>query len=569
MHELLTTAEMGEADRHAIALNIPGLTLMENAGRAVAETAAAMVPAGSRILVLCGPGNNGGDGFVAARLLQNQGFSISLVLLGTRDSLAGDAASMAARWTGPTFETGRDSPAGNPIETLGRTPTEHPSGHPRTPLGTPPDTRLIIDALFGAGLSRPLTEKAAELVAAANASGCPILAVDVPSGLDANSGAPLRGDTGAPVPDDDTAEDAPVIRATRTVTFFRRKPGHLLQPGRRLCGDVVLAQIGIPPAVLGAIRPNTHANAPALWRAAFPRLAHDSHKYTRGHAIVVSGPADATGAARLGARGALRAGAGLVTLVGNAAATAVNAAHVTAVMLKIAATPDALGEVLADTRRNAVLIGPGAGVGSLTARNVLTALASPAAVVLDADALTSFAADAEPEGAAREPGGLGFMTPRGEPRPGAAQLYRAIAARNAAVVMTPHEGEFARLFGALPGITGAGKLARARTAAAASGAVVILKGPDTVIAAPDGRCAINENAPPWLATAGSGDVLAGFVTGLLAQKMPAWEAACAAVWLHGACGTAFGPGLIAEDIPEMLPRVLREFVKAWSFSGSH
>jgi NAD(P)H-hydrate epimerase len=577
---------------------------METAGRAVADAAAAMVPPGSKILILCGPGNNGGDGFVAARLLQNQGFPVDLILLGALETLTGDAAAMAARWIGPTLETARDTATAAPSPTSGRTPPGHlrtPLGHPRTPLPITPDTRLIIDALFGAGLSRPLTEKAADLVRAANASGLPILAVDVPSGLDGNSGT-------AP------AADAPVVQATRTVTFFRRKPGHLLQPGRRLCGDVTLAQIGIPPAVLDSIAPKTYANAPALWRAAFPQAHAGQHKYTRGHAIVVSGPADATGAARLGARGALRAGAGLVTLAGNAAATAVNAAHVTAIMLKIAATPDALTEILADTRRNAVLIGPGAGVGPHTARNVLAALATPAAVVLDADALTSFAADAAPEDTAPAVASMGFMTPRGEPRPDAAQLYAAIASRLARekegparekaegsareaessaceneraardvsrsaramsscarvmsscarvmsccarVIMTPHEGEFARLFGPLDG----SKLDRARAAAATSGAVVILKGPDTVIAAPDGRSAINENAPPWLATAGSGDVLAGFVTGLLAQRMPAWEAACAAVWLHGACGTAFGPGLIAEDIPEILPRVLREIVE--------
>lgn len=611
MHELLTTAEMAEADRRAIGANIPSLTLMENAGRAVADTAAAMVPAGSQILILCGPGNNGGDGFVAARLLQNQGFSVSVLLLGSLENLKGDALHMAARWTGPTLETVRDVPAPDPSRTPGRTP----SGHPRTPLPIGPDTRLILDALFGAGLSRPLTEKAADLVHAANASGLPILAVDVPSGLDGNTGdvslAPLRvdvpsgldGNSGNALAEDSASGGTPAsgtsflpasggtaplrdsspaplrgdtISATRTVTFFRRKPGHLLYPGRRLCGDVTTADIGIPPAVLDAICPRTHANAPALWRAAFPRAHTDQHKYTRGHAVVVSGPADATGAARLGARGALRMGAGLVTLVGNAAATAVNAAHVTAIMLKIAATPDALAEVLADTRRNAVLIGPGAGVGTATARNVLTALASSAAVVLDADALTSFAPDAEPDDAPRDAARMGFMTPPGEPAPDAARLYQAIAARSARVVsrsarvvscsarvvMTPHEGEFARLFGASGNSRNGSKLDRARAAAATSGAVVILKGPDTVIAAPDGRAAINENAPPWLATAGSGDVLAGFVTGLLAQRMPAWEAACAAVWLHGACAAAHGPGLIAEDIPEMLPRVLRELLEA-------
>lgn len=310
MHELLTTAEMADADRRAIALNIPSLTLMENAGRAVADTAAAMVPAGSGILILCGPGNNGGDGFVAARLLQNLGFPVSVLLLGTLEKLKGDAAVMAARWTGPLLETGletgRDDPPDDPGADHPRSAGRSPTDHPRSPLPIGPDTRLIIDALFGAGLSRPLTEKAADIVRAANASGLPILAVDVPSGLDGNTGdglllpasgdslspasggtaplhdassvAPLRGDTSSSLASGKT------ISATRTVTFFRRKPGHLLHPGRRLCGDITVADIGIPPAVLDAIRPNTHANAPALWRAAFPQLTHDSHKYTRGHA---------------------------------------------------------------------------------------------------------------------------------------------------------------------------------------------------------------------------------------------------------------------------------------------
>jgi NAD(P)H-hydrate epimerase len=302
--------------------------------------------------------------------------------------------------------------------------------------------------------------------------------------------------------------------------------------------------------VLAEIAPQTVRNTPALWREALPRPHLDAHKYTRGHAIVVSGPPDSTGAARLGARGALRVGAGLVTLVGSAAATAVNATQVTAVMVKALASETELGALLTDERRNAVLIGPGAGVGAATVEGVLAVLASPAAAVLDADALTSFA-PGESEAPVKA-SGLGFVVRGSEPGPGPEALFEAVKARQAAVVLTPHEGEFRRLFGGVAG----SKLERAREAARLSGAVVILKGPDTVIAAPDGRAAINDNAPPWLATAGSGDVLAGFVTGLLAQKMPAFEAACAAVWLHGACATAFGPGLIAEDLPEALPRVL-------------
>jgi len=508
-HELLTAAEMARADGLAMAKGVAGRVLMENAGRAVADAAAELPPAaGAAIAVVCGPGNNGGDGFVAARLLRTLGYRVRLGLLGGRDALKGDAAEMAALW-------------GEPVEPL--------------TAATIADADLVIDALFGAGLSRPLEGAAAQVAAAINAAGKPVVAVDVPSGLDGSTG------NAGPV----------VVQATRTVTFFRLKPGHLLLPGRSLCGEVRLADIGIPADVLDEIAPRTFANGPALWMARFPRLRLDVHKYRRGHAVVVSGPAESTGAARLGARGALRIGAGLVTIAGSAAATAVNATHMTAIMIKAVAGDGGLAEFLADQRRNAVLLGPGAGVGAATAGTVLAALAAPAAVVLDADALTSFA-DGTDEPSVRA-AGMGFVLRGADPGPTAQRLYEAIKGREGPVVVTPHEGEFKRLFGE----TAASKLARARSAAAVSGAVVILKGPDTVIAAPDGRAAINDNAPAWLATAGSGDVLAGFVTGLLAQRMPAWEAACAAVWLHGQCATLFGPGLIAEDLPEALPQVLR------------
>jgi NAD(P)H-hydrate epimerase len=396
---------------------------------------------------------------------------------------------------------------------------------------------IIIDAMFGAGLSRALDGAAADAVAAINGAGKPVVAVDVPSGLDGTTGQAA----------------GPVVQATATVTFFRMKPGHLLLPGRLRCGAVRVADIGIPERVLSTIAPRASANRAALWLSHYPQPQLDSHKYTRGHAIVVSGPAESTGAARMGARAALRVGAGLVTLIGSASATAINATHATAVMVRAVASDAALAEALADERRNAVLIGPGAGVGVATAGTVLTVLASAAGAVLDADALTSFARDGAE--APVKAAGLGFVV-RAEPDPTAQALFDAIKGRKSAVVLTPHEGEFRRLFGGLPG----SKLDRARQAAAASGAVVILKGPDTVIAAPDGRAAINDNAPPWLATAGSGDVLAGLVTGLLAQRMPAFEAACAAVWLHGECASAFGIGLIAEDLPETLPQVLRSLL---------
>lgn len=505
--ELLTTEEMGRADRLAVEAGVPSLILMENAGHAVADEAVRTVrpdvmPSETRIVIVCGPGNNGGDGFVAARLLQARGYDVQLGLLGDRTALRGDAAAMADRW----------------------------SGLVRPALDVPfAGAALIIDAMFGAGLSRPLEGDAARLVTAINASGVPVLAVDVPSGLDGTTGA----------------ASGPVVRATRTVTFFRLKPGHRLLPGRALCGDVVVADIGIPDRVLTEIRPAANINRPQLWLSSYPWPQLEGHKYSRGHAVVVSGAAHATGAARLGARAALRVGAGLVTVASPSDAVAANAAHLTAVMLMPFEHARGLGEILADARKNALLIGPGAGVSTATRLLVQVAFEFEAAAVLDADALTSFALDHDEDDDDDE-------------EPPVSQLWSLIAENpKRPVVMTPHEGEFKRLFPDLEG----SKLDRARAAAARSGAVVILKGPDTVIAAPDGRAAINDNAPPWLATAGSGDVLAGLVTGLLAQHMPAFEAACAAVWLHGACAAAFGPGLIAEDLPEQLPRVLAGLYK--------
>jgi NAD(P)H-hydrate epimerase len=507
--EVLSVAEMARADRLTIEAGTAGHDLMERAGRAVAAEAGALAGAPCSVFVACGPGNNGGDGFVAARLLREQGYRVRVGLLGERAALRGDAAVMADRWGGSIDPLSADSGTGS---------------------------ELIIDALFGAGLSRPLDGVAGAVVGAINACGKPVIAVDVPSGLDGTSGA----------------AEGPVVQATRTVTFFRPKPGHLLLPGRLLCGELRVADIGIPGSVLDSIAPRTFANRQALWQGAYGGPTPGGHKYHRGHTVVISGPAESTGAARLGARAALRVGSGLVTLAGSAAATAINATHATAVMVKALASDAALTEFLGDTRRNAVLVGPGAGVGLATAATVLTVLASPAAAVLDADALTSFA-DAEQDAPVRAVG-LGFVVRDGEAPPSRQVLYDAIRARHAPVVLTPHEGEFARLFGALPG----SKLDRARRAAETSGAIVLLKGADTVVAAPDGRAAINTNAPAWLATAGSGDVLAGFVAGLIAQRLPAFEAACAAVWLHGECANVFGPGLIAEDLAETLPQVLRK-----------
>lgn len=520
MNELLTPAKTGEADRLAEAQGVASLDLMARAGKAVADVATLMTRGpDTRIAVLCGPGNNGGDGFVAARLLRDHGFDVRLFLLGERSALKGDAAEMARRW---------------PLPIRPATPDALQSMH------------IVIDALFGAGLSRPLEGDAAELVEAVNASGLPVLAVDVPSGLDGASGE-VRG---------------VAVKARRTVTFFRKKPGHLLMPGRELCGELTVADIGIPDSVLGTLQPRLHENGPVLWISDFNWPKDGGHKYLRGHAVIVSGPALQTGAARLGARGALRVGAGVVTMVGNAAATAIIATQITSIMVRSVSGASALSDFLRDERRNAVLIGPGASIGPDTVADVLAILRSSAATVLDADALTSFA---DPEGDEdRGEASMGFLARNGDRGPAKpSTLFEAIKARKASVVMTPHEGEFKRLFGELPG----SKVERARAAAAQSGAIIILKGTDTVIAAPDGRAVINSNAPPWLATAGSGDVLAGFVTGLLAQHMPAFEAASAAVWLHGECADAFGIGLIAEDLPDLLPGILRKLYDAAKPAG--
>lgn len=499
---------MAEADRLAASLGVPTEALMENAGRAVADAVMRRSERGRVIAVIAGPGNNGGDGFVAARILQKNGFEVRMSLLGDVHALRGLVATMASRYQGAITRAAPDSVRG---------------------------AGLIVDALFGAGFSRPLADEAAELVGAINAAGVPVIAVDVPSGLDGTTGTAT----------------GPVVQASETVTFFRKKPGHVLLPGRTLCGSVTVADIGLPSAVIDVIAPKVFENGSDLWIDRLPRPKLDAHKYQRGHAVVVSGPPEQTGAARLAARGALRVGAGLVTVIGTPTATAINAAHLTAIMVQRVAGPRAIASFLSDQRRNAVVIGPGASVGADTAADVRAILQSNAAVVLDADALTSFSKSAPDGDDVR--GGFGFLAGNGDDQPSPGILFRAIAARQAPVVMTPHDGEFRKVFGDLTG----SRLNRARAAAAMSGAIVVLKGADTVIAAPDGRAAINSNAPPWLATAGSGDVLAGFITGLIAQGMPSFAAACAGVWLHGATANAFGPGLIAEDLPEVLPQILR------------
>lgn len=508
---LLSCARMADADAAAVALGADLLELMENAGRAVADVVCDVLPGLGRVVVLCGPGHNGGDGYVAARLLAARGRS---VVVGRLVGLNG-AYLNGAGLNGEPQAARRPSDATAIMAHRFR-------GEIFTGLapGMLEGAQLVVDALFGAGLSRPIEadSEAGRMFAAIAALGLPVVAVDVPSGLSGDNGD-VRG---------------VAMKATRTVTFFRRKPGHVLLPGRGLCGAVSVHDIGIPEAVLEVpLAPDgedlTWANGPELWRHVMPTLETDGHKYGRGHAVVVSGGLEMSGAARLAARAALRTGAGLVTVAAPRTALAAHASQFNSIMLAGCETAEDLANLLEDVRKNALVIGPGLGVTDEAFKTVLIAAAAPVALVLDADALT-----------------LGGRSP--------AQFFEALQGQpGRAVVLTPHDGEFRRLFGDVPG----SKLERARSAAAVAGAVVVLKGADTVIAAPDGRAAINENAPPWLATAGSGDVLSGMTGGLLAQGMDGFEAACAAVWLHGAAALRFGPGLISEDLIECLPFLLR------------
>ena len=471
--QILTVAEMGRADAAAIAAGTPGITLMERAGTAVADAVCARF-ARQAALVLCGPGNNGGDGYVTARLLKERGWPVEVRSFG--EPATQDAQAASARWDGPT-----------------------------SPLNGALEPGVWIDALFGAGLSRPLEGPAA--AAALRMAEAPerVVAVDVPSGV--------PGDTGRPI--------GPAACAALTVTFHAKKPAHVLEPGRSRCGEVVVADIG-----LAASDSRTVENGPDLWLPRFPWPTAASHKHARGRLVVVSGEAWSTGAARLAARAGLRIGAGLVTVLSPPEALPVNAAHLEAVMLRGFETDLELEQAAKNV--DAAVIGPAAGIGEPTLLNVLALARTGAALILDADAITVFRDDPE-------------------------ELYSLLDRDD---VLTPHVGEFERLF---PGLLAASaeRIAAARTAAERAGAVLLLKGADTVIAAPDGRCAVNINGSSWLATAGSGDVLAGFIGGLVAQGMESFEAACAGAWIHAEAAELHGPGLISEDLPGLAPAVLR------------
>ena len=490
---VLDVRQMGEAERLTIAGGTTAIELMENAGEAVAREIArrwSMRP----VVVLCGPGNNGGDGFVVARQLADDGWPVRVALLGTREHLPGAARYHAERWHGIV----------EPLELV------HLDG-----------AQLVVDALFGSGLDHALVGPAKETLAAVALRTLPLIAIDIPSGL--------LGDTG---------ESLGAVATTLTVTYGRKKPGHLLLPGRQLCGELVVVCVGIPPAVIEQVTPDTFENDPILWLNHLPRPTTGDNKYSRGHALV-SGGYPLAGAARLAAHAAARAGAGLTTIAVPLSALPNYAATLTSIMVQPLVGEDDFAQLLSDPRFSAVLIGPGAGTGAETRKRVLTTLASGHPTVLDADALTVF---------------------QNDPTELSLAIHQASAG---ACVLTPHASEFARLFDS-HGDSHGNKLTRARAAARRSGAVIVLKGSDTVIVAPDGRAIINSNAPPTLATAGSGDVLAGIILGLIAQRMDPFLAAAAAVWLHGEAANDFGAGLLSDDLPDLLPRVLDHLSSAVS-----
>ncbi|MCB5202017.1 NAD(P)H-hydrate dehydratase [Neorhizobium sp. T786] len=475
---LLTPDEMAAADATAALSGIDSFGLMEKAGQAVAAAALRLYPQTLRFVVLCGPGNNGGDGYVAARALANAGCRISIHALGESAKLAGDARR--------AFECCALAP--RPLAQF-----------------EPQEGDTIIDAVFGAGLTRDVPADLQEVIAKVVGAGLPVIAVDLPSGLCGRRGVPLGA----------------AFKAHHTVTFMAKKPGHILIPGRSLCGDIEVCDIGIPARIVQASASKLALNHPSLWRSLLPSPDTASHKYRRGHLAVFSGSGSHTGAARLSAAAGLAAGAGLVTLASPADAMAVNAGHLTAVMLRQVDKPDDLRAWISTAKLSAFVLGPGFGIGE-KAREFVSALEGRP-LVLDADGITSFRDDRD-------------------------SLFETYRRDEPYLVLTPHDGEFARLFPVVAEDDGLSKVEKALAAAWDANAIIVYKGSDTVIAAPDGRALINANAPPWLATAGSGDVLAGMIGTLLANGMPSFEAAAAGVYLHGEAALRAGSGMTAEDL---------------------
>ncbi|WP_421361057.1 NAD(P)H-hydrate dehydratase [Agrobacterium rosae] len=476
-HALIDPFAMARVDACAETSGISIASLMERAGQAVAASALKHYPQAIRYVVLCGTGNNGGDGFVAARALQQSGADVAVYLFGDAGKLKGAARQ--------AFEA-----LDSPVDALDRY--------------DPRFGDVVIDAIFGAGLSRDVPDDVDAIIGKVEAASIPVIAIDLPSGLCGRRGVALGR----------------AFRAERTVTFVARKPGHVLMPGRTLCGSVDVFDIGIPQRILKKHCGSIVENHPGLWMNAFPKANEDTHKFKRGHLTVFSGPSHATGAARMTAMAGFRAGAGIVTIAAPHEALGVLSVTLTAVMVSAIETDEELEAWRDDKRHATYVLGPG--FGDMEKARRFVSLVKDKALVLDADGITAF---------------------RQEPK----QLFDLFA-NDAPRILTPHEGEFGRLFPAIAADDNLSKIEKAQAAAALSNAVIVYKGADTVIAAPDGRAAVNTNAPSSLATAGSGDVLAGIAGGFLAQQVPAFEAAAAAVWLHGDTAQRLGAGLTAEDL---------------------
>jgi hydroxyethylthiazole kinase-like uncharacterized protein yjeF len=522
MTEVVTAAQMRAIEGAAIdAGAVTGEALMERAGAGVVAAILRQWPEAQSATILCGPGNNGGDGYVIARLLARRWWKVRVLGMGDAEAMPPDARANRLSWPGEV------------------TPLT------RANFEATPRADIVVDALFGTGLTRAPSGEVLSVLGALGKCAAPRVAVDAPSGLCLDRGIMLAG-------------EGTVATCDLTVTFEVPKVGHFLADGPECCGALEVVDLGLSHW-RGTLGPNPARLVEAVPMVppapGAPHLSPDfskkaGHKYDNGHALIVSGGPGKTGAARLAARAALRVGAGLVTVATPATALMENAMHLTAIMTRRCGGAAGLTEILEDARFTAICLGPGLGVGA-QARAMVHAALGPRFVVLDADALTSFAEDP-------------------------AELFEAIASRGDAgrVILTPHGGEFGRLFPEEAEALGEGdisKLDAVRSAAQRSGAVVLLKGADTLIASPDGRSSIHAahyaRAVPWLATAGAGDVLAGLIAGLAARSDDLHRAAADAAWLHVEAARAFGPGLIAEDLPEMVPQVLRDMGTQSGASG--
>jgi ADP-dependent NAD(P)H-hydrate dehydratase / NAD(P)H-hydrate epimerase len=509
----VTSAEMRAIDRAAIdRFGVPGLDLMERAGTAVAEFASGRFRRAWRrgVLIVAGKGNNGGDALVVARRLRAK-VRVEVVLVGTRDELSADAAANLRRLERSRFRVTEIAAigVGGLVARLGR-------------------AGLVIDGLFGTGLRSPLDERSIAVIDAINAAEAPVLAIDVPSGLDADRGVAFEA----------------AVQATATVTFAFPKVGLLTGAGVELGGELVVADIGIPAEAVAAVMPKQHLIADDFLARIVPPRERDTHKGTYGHVLVVGGSRGKSGAVALAGRAALRAGAGLTTVASAAVETAP----------LLVATPELMAERLAGENgepglsepveeslgplldgKTATVLGPGLGTSDGARRLVRAFLALDApALVLDADGLNCAAG--RPDWLARR---------RGE------------------TILTPHPGEMARLVGGTTADVQADRVGAARRLAQESGAVIVLKGARTVIAAPKGRVAINPTGNPGMASGGMGDALAGIAGSLVGRGIPAFEAACAAVYWHGLAADRVAlrrgeSGLLATDVIEELPVALAE-----------